>query len=280
MKKYFRLFIWFVLINIIAACSFEQSKHEMKLHIENRDVGHLTKALIPADFIPQPLKIAAIGDSLTAGVGDTSNQGGYLHFLKGDLIKLKGVKTVEIFNHGVSGNRTDQLLKRLTQETVEKDIKKADLVIVTIGGNDLMKIMRDNFTNLQMDVFLKEEPNYEKRLSNIITTVKKLNPQSTVILVGLYNPFQHLFANIKELNEIVDKWNEIGQQVVSEFEQTYFAPIENIFSDGSIDLLYEDSFHPNNKGYSLIAKEIYATLSEVELTETNEWFVVKEDGNE
>lgn len=63
----------------------------------------------------------AIGDSLTEGVGDLTNQGGFVPLLAsdmGDYLKAN----VSPQNYGVSGNTSQQILDRMTQE---KDIRKA-----------------------------------------------------------------------------------------------------------------------------------------------------------
>src|SRR5699024_5487232 len=57
------------------------------------------------------IKITAIGDSLTQGVGDEEDNGGYVGILE-DTIN-KDNELVEIDNFGKRGNRTDQLIDRM-----------------------------------------------------------------------------------------------------------------------------------------------------------------------
>ena len=40
-------------------------------------------------------------------------------------------------------------------------IQKADLVILTIGGNDIMKVVKDNIENLQLSTFTNEKESYQ-----------------------------------------------------------------------------------------------------------------------
>lgn len=220
------------------------------------------KSDIPADFFPKTLHILAIGDSLTKGVGDTTNKGGYLNYLQKHLETLKEIKDVEITNLGITGQRSDQLLKRLKLEEVQKSIQESDMVFITIGGNDLMKIVKNNFTNLQVDVFEDELDNYQNRLNSILSEVKNVNPSATVVLLGVYNPFSDMFGDIDEFQLIVNEWNDASLKIVNQYENTIFVNISKIFAETDSNLLYEDHFHPNNKGYKLIAKEVFKTLKE------------------
>lgn len=212
------------------------------------------------NFFPKPLHITAIGDSLTKGVGDETNQGGYLKYLQSDLLTLKSVKNVEIENFGVTGHRTIQLLDRMENETVKKSIQHADVVLITIGGNDMMKIVKDNFLNLQLDVFEAEIDNYEKRLNTILKTVRKNNTDAKIVLIGLYNPFLEWFSDIEEFQTFIDEWNATSKSVLNRYKDAYFVDISDVFLHSEENLLYEDHFHPNNRGYELIASKVFATF--------------------
>lgn len=58
----------------------------------------------------------AIGDSLTEGVGDQTQQGGFVPLVANDLKDRYQLTAVEIENYGVNGERSDQILKRLKKE--------------------------------------------------------------------------------------------------------------------------------------------------------------------
>src|SRR5699024_5068561 len=62
-------------------------------------------------FSEKDLNIVAVGDSLTQGVGDSQNQGGYVGII--DRTINKDTKHANIQNFGKRGDRTDQLLLRL-----------------------------------------------------------------------------------------------------------------------------------------------------------------------
>jgi len=212
-------------------------------------------------FIKENLNIVAIGDSLTQGVGDDSDNGGYVGILERSLNKNKSEQNIEIKNYGKRGNRTDQLLKRLNKEEVSASIEEADLILVTIGANDIMKIVKENFSDLNYEDFVKEQTRYETRLQSIFDTIQVKNPDAQIYLVGLYNPFNQYFNEVPELGQIMQDWNHISRQVTSQYGNVSFIPVADLF-EGSKDLYSEDNFHPNQEGYQLIAERVFEYIKE------------------
>ncbi|KMY54541.1 GDSL family lipase [Bacillus sp. FJAT-27231] len=234
-----------------------------------------------AEIIPKNLNVVSIGDSLTQGVGDSTESGGYIPYLQNRLEQLAEVKKARFVNYGVKGNRTDQLLKRLSQQEVKDSLKKADLVIITIGGNDVMKVFRDNFTQLNVKEFDRQRLSYEKRLDDIIQSVRKQNRDAGVVLIGLYNPFLKVLGNVKEVEAIIADWNEGSKEVVEQYDKTCFVPVEDLFKNTKENLLYNDQFHPNDKGYELIANRIFETIDGQKLEElTNKKIIYANEESE
>ena len=231
--------------------------------------------------MPQKLTIVSAGDSLTQGVGDSTNSGGYIPYLKSKLEGLRNIQEATFYNFGVRGNRTDQLLKRIKTKEVRNKIKQADLVMITIGGNDVMRVFREHLTDLKLQEFVRARKQYQKNLNEIMLTVREENPHAGVVLVGLYNPFIKWFSDIKELQEIVANWNTASKEVLDQYPQTLFIPISDIFENKEEDLLYKDYFHPNDKGYELIADRLFEQLKGEKLKKlTNPDYIAKEDVKE
>ncbi|WP_322960724.1 GDSL-type esterase/lipase family protein, partial [Listeria innocua] len=83
----------------------------------------------------------AMGDSLTEGVGDENKEGGYVGIVPEKLNEEATVSSVKTSNYSVSGNRITQLEKRLeTNKQFQQDVKNANVITITIGGNDVMAI--------------------------------------------------------------------------------------------------------------------------------------------
>lgn len=207
------------------------------------------------------LQVVAIGDSLTQGIGDETENGGYVGILN-NTFEENNIN-VNIENYGKRGNRTDQLLKRLEKEEIAESIQHADIVFITIGANDMMKIVKNNFTNLHLELFNEEKLEYVERLTAIFNKVNEINPDTKIYLIGFYNPFEHYFSDIEELQMIVNDWNESSKSVTEEFDNVKYIPTVDLFSDSDVELLSDDHFHPNTSGYKLMAKRILENMEEV-----------------
>lgn len=203
----------------------------------------------------EDVNIVALGDSLTQGVGDDTNQGGYVGILDRTLQSLD--TNIHFDNFGKRGNRTDQLLKRLEEEPELADaIEEADIIIITIGANDIMQVLKENIMDLEISQFNEEQNFYEERLNEILDKIRAMNADSSIYLVGVFNPFKNYFEDIPELNQIISNWNAIGRETVNQYEGGTFVPIDDLFDDETEELFSEDNFHPNYDGYYLMAERI------------------------
>lgn len=209
------------------------------------------------------MKVVSIGDSLTQGVGDETGNGGYVGILNNTFEDNE--LNISIKNFGKRGNRTDQLLKRLEDKEIADSIKKADVVLITIGANDIMKIVKSNFIDLKMETFEAEKRGYKNRLKEILNKINEYNPDVQIYLIGFYNPFEGYFGNISELEMVMKSWNAAGRSVTEEFENVDYIPTADLFEGSNLELLAEDYFHPNTSGYKLIAKRVVENVKEIDL---------------
>lgn len=229
------------------------------------------------------LHYVALGDSLTEGVGDQSERGGFVPIVAEDLQSRYNLSSIEVDNYGVSGDRSTQILKRLQKdEHLRKNLEDADFISLTVGGNDLMKVFQDNFFSLTVKKFVKPRTKYTQRIETLLNEIRELNPTAPIYMMGIYNPFYLNFPDIEDMQTIVDEWNEATKETVTSFEKTYFIPINDLLYQGldqkvgiesnldetaetgssnslglANNVLYEeDKFHPNNIGYQLMAKAL------------------------
>ncbi|KAA0546180.1 SGNH/GDSL hydrolase family protein [Bacillus sp. BGMRC 2118] len=210
-------------------------------------------------FLSPDKKIVSIGDSLTEGVGDETENGGYVGILNNTFEENDLNITIE--NLGKRGNRTDQLLERLEKKEIAAAIKDADIVLITIGANDIMKVVRSNYTNLRIEPFQEEKISYVERLTAILNKINELNPDSQIYLIGFYNPFELYFSDIEQLEMILDDWNQTGESITKEFDNVYYIPTEDLFASQTDRLLAADNFHPNISGYKLMAQRVLEYLN-------------------
>ncbi|MGY4688301.1 SGNH/GDSL hydrolase family protein [Salibacterium sp. K-3] len=207
-------------------------------------------------FISSDLNITAVGDSLTKGTGDSSNNGGYVGILEESIKKSVPDASIRIQNYGKKGNRSDQILKRLDKPKISSSVEEADIVLLTVGANDIMKILRSNLTDLTYEPFEEEKKPYEERLTSIFEKIRQDNDEAVIYLIGIYNPFNMYFSDIPELNQIITDWNSIGKEVVREQENAVFIPIRDIFQYAGEDYFSNDNFHPNQRGYASMAERV------------------------
>ncbi|MCD7033468.1 SGNH/GDSL hydrolase family protein [Metabacillus sp. GX 13764] len=222
------------------------------------------------DFIRGDISIVGVGDSLTAGVGD-DNKKGYIGYVQQKLMEEHNRKNISLTNYAVMGYRTDDLQKRLKRQEVINALKGADIIMLTIGGNDLMKVVKDNFLNLTFEPFRKEQVQYVKKTSEIMSTIRKLNPKAQIVFVGLYNPVKYAFPQLSEIDVIVKEWNNGAKEAVERDPNAKFVPIEDFFSSNDEKgILYKDAFHPNEAGYQLIGERVYQDLISDDSNENND----------
>lgn len=235
----------------------ENQNHETPQKMNEEIPVSKTEKINP-NYSLEPTLIVSMGDSLTQGVGDSKEHGGYLPYLQKQLETELDLHAVEMINYGIEGNRSVQLLKQLEKEKVRKDIIYADSIVVTIGGNDIMNVFKQHFTNLEMEQFKSAKREYEAVLNQIIDKIRMYNKSVPIYFVGLYNPFSKSFKELYEVDLIISDWNKSGEKIVTQHDSAYYIHIEDLFKNTSEDLLYtEDYFHPNDRGYELIASRIY-----------------------
>ncbi|WP_239984520.1 SGNH/GDSL hydrolase family protein [Lentibacillus sediminis] len=213
-------------------------------------------------FSGEETHVVAIGDSLTKGVGAEQEEGGYVGILNRAINEETELVTFE--NYGVRGHRSDQLLARLDEPEITSSIEQADIVLMTIGANDIMKVVKETFTDLNLEDFAEARIDYENRLEQILLVMQEINPDSEIYLVGFYNPFSTYFEDIEELDFIISAWNDTGRTLAQQHENVTFIPTVDLFEDSEADLFALDNFHPNDLGYRLIAQRVLDYITEEE----------------
>lgn len=213
-------------------------------------------------FRKNDVYVVALGDSLTQGVGDEAEDGGYIGILNKSINKKEHQATFD--NYGKRGLRTDQLIKRLEEPEINEAVKDANIILITIGANDVMQIFKENITKLTYDKFEQNRAAYENRLTTIFSNIADINEDAAIYLLGFYNPFEKYFQDIEELELIINEWNESSELVTDDFEQVHYIPIKDLFDDTSINLFADDNFHPNQVGYHRMAERVLSYITEQE----------------
>lgn len=254
------------------------------------------------------LTVVGLGDSLTYGVGDSQSRGGYVHLIKQKLLK-NDAKKVNDFNFGKTGDTTVQIKKRLdTRPQIKKQLKKADVITVTAGGNDLMHVLQNNFQTISSNRFndsmQRAKDDYQLNITALLKDIRNTNNEAPIFLFSVYEPFYVYFPTIDALQTYTKQWNKIASNQLQQLKSTYFVDVNQQLSEGQYfgkskkglenstnsdlsqaddknlekllsdpkeknELLSSaDHFHPNDKGYRLMTKKLYETM----LKHKGTWF--------
>ena len=121
----------------------------------------------------------------------------------------------DVDNFAVSGLTTEGQLEKLNEPEIENSIKDADIICLSIGGNDLMDIVEDAFSNSGAEKIISGEDsnfnlsaefiqnfilNYSSafgsaaanagsNIEEITNKIKDLNPEAEIIIQTIYIPF-------------------------------------------------------------------------------------------
>lgn len=200
------------------------------------------------------LRIVLLGDSLARGIGDQRGLG------IGGSIEQELAKRGRAFgptvNLAISGSRTADLLRQLESRSVRTLIAEANVVVISIGGNDLFGSA----------VAAREGPpeNVEKvmdevrrRAVSIVRTVREANPSARIFLIGLYNPFS-MTATGAPVDPLVNRWNASLVSAFATDRRVTVVQTADLFTHH--DRLSADRFHPGAEAYEIIGRRISESL--------------------
>lgn len=203
---------------------------------------------------PQP-SIAPIilGDSLARGAGDEQGLG-----IGGRLdaeLRSRGLAARRTWNVAVNGAKTNDLLRTLERENVRQLLRESNVIIISIGGNDLWggNDWR-NATPADPDAAMDD---VIAKIETAIERVRNVNPKARIFFIGLYNPFVGTPMGA-ELTKLVNRWNA---RLLEDFGgDPDFTVVQTVDLFSHKDRLALDRFHPGGEAYELIARRIADSL--------------------
>ena len=259
MKKQLILVI-LVSIFILTGCQFDQTNQASQMDFTTRESLKMESITLNNMFISEEKILVGIGDSLTQGVGDERKMGGYLGRLATEMESFHGVSEIDLWNEAKRGRRSDQLLKQIQSGEINESLRKADVIVMTIGGNDIMRIVKQDLFKLRVDAFQNELLVFAKRYGEILIEIRKLNPDAPLIILGLYNPFSIVTDQANEFDQILANWNNTINNVAYSDFNACFVPVNDLFNSNSTMVYHTDFFHPNSKGYEQMTDRVLESL--------------------
>jgi lysophospholipase L1-like esterase len=202
-------------------------------------------------------RIAALGDSITAGTGE-GRGGGYAARL-GRMLGERG-RRVDVVNRAVPGAETGDVLARLREPGVRDAVARASLVVVSASGNDLTHTFRPTPGRElgDPDVAL---PRVRANLRALVARLRAVNPTAPIRLVGLYNPFDVAPADEAAARAQLAVWNAAIEEAADGTAGALAVPVADLFYQRP-DRLAADHYHPGPRGHELIAARVLETLRE------------------
>jgi acyl-CoA thioesterase I len=187
---------------------------------------------IAAAHAQAPVKIVALGDSLTAGLGLAPSEG-FVPRLQAALT-AKGI-AAEIANAGVSGDTASGALARLDWSVPED----TEAVIVEIGANDMLRGIKPQVTRDALDTILQR------------LTGRRI----AVLLCGM-----------RAAPNLGPDYVRAFESIYPELAAKYGAVLYPFFLDGvagDLGLLQRDGKHPNTTGVDAIVARIAPKVEEL-----------------
>lgn len=181
---------------------------------------------IKVDKLDEGSIILAFGDSLTYGFGAGSIENSYPS-------KLQNITGYSVINAGLNGDTASNGRYRIVDVVEEYN---PDLVIVGIGGNDMLR-------------------NQDKQLENNLSKIVEYLLEQKIDVVLLAEPQPSMTFMITSLSDA-----EVYKNVAKKYN---IPVISDVYSNYLSDNKYKsDTIHLNSDGYELVAKDIAESLRE------------------
>lgn len=264
-----------------------------------------SEAALPAKkdavAVTKEFRIVTLGDSITVGYEPNLKQQdqpyGYVERLQEQGL-LHGRTQVD--NYGIAGLKSSGLKtfttaikdgKTLTSEAIQpslpdpragqigantaairESIAQANLVAITIGGNDVSELL--GTANKMSDQELQEKikellTTYTANISATITDIHEINPTARIVIADQYQPMpevagKELYAKLMEASKgFTTTIDGIAAQFTAQGIDVQVAHVakEFIGGEGTMTHMIRDrDFHPNQLGYASIAEVFSKTI--------------------
>jgi lysophospholipase L1-like esterase len=163
---------------------------------------------------------------------------------------------------GLADPRVNEMFSDLTKW--KRDIQHADLITITIGGNDFLNLVTkaQGMTAQEIQSLASVQlESYSHNLNDILSTIYQLNPTVKVAVADQYQPYPLIDpAMYKTLEEIKDQLSTRLDQTTAHFQQKkqqiYAVHLASLFVGNELKYTHiaEWDVHPNQLGYEKMAE--------------------------
>jgi len=193
--------------------------------------------------------ILVFGDSITQGFWDL--EGGWVQRLR-KYIDTKNLADPDndlwiLFNLGISGDRTEDVLDRFEKETEARTGDK-NVFIFSIGSNDC------EFNNIKNELKISKNE-FRTNITKLINLAKKHS--SEIIFTGFFpvdeskvDPIPW-YKDYSYLNKYTKEYETIVKEICKE-NGIHFIELFDKFIDSNYQELLTDGVHPDSEGHKRI----------------------------
>ncbi|MFJ7977697.1 S-layer homology domain-containing protein [Peribacillus sp. NPDC096379] len=219
----------------------------------------------------EPVRYLALGDSLSAGMTPEAGISSGYADLTAEYLKGKNSLAAYSKEFAIPGYTTQNVLADLTVKSeLREAVRQANLITISAGANDLLKIAK---TDPEKNILILDPATVKSTLGTlaknytmILQTIKELNPNASVYVMGYYFPFPYLSDEQKpQLIELTKTLNQTIQLATD--QGATFVPVYDKFGDDTKKYLPNpENIHPNQEGYQLMSDALIATMTKAKPT--------------
>lgn len=234
-------------------------------------------------------KYTALGDSIPNGyaVSEDDNLKSYPRLLAEDMENKEEIP-VALSEYTKDGLTVSGLYKEyLSDERVQEDLRKSDLITVTIGANDLLKRYRELYqeifdedtdigdlkaiieiiqkeisANPQLIIEAAENiyewdcSDFEKDWKTMMESISRNQKEdSQVIVTTIYNPVREM-EELGVLSQVTEVLIDQMNSIIIDNSEAYGYQAADLSESGIEKCLQPDGLHPDQKGQQLIMENI------------------------
>lgn len=242
-----------------------------------------------------PTDLLLFGDSIATGYGLSSDEINYGQ----QLAQAFGLTGSKYTNLAHDGDTSGDLLVKISDSAAGDSIQKADTVVISIGGNDVLgpfftlvktAIGHPEFTSAQLEAAIAADPvttiseisasmqsssakalfdeavkTFGTNFSQIIRGILEVNPNAHIYVQTVYNPFSGL-NGLDSLSSFAESiLGELNAAIVQGASSGQYTAVDihGIFSGKAITdtNIARFDIHPNATGHSAIFNAIYKVIT-------------------
>ena len=221
---------------------------------------------LPAFAAQNALHYVVLGDSIAQGSGVYNRD----EACYGRIVANTNGYTYA--NYGVNGLRSWDLIELLKRENVAADVAKADIISLSIGGNDYLQQDLPKVINQTAQgnykIINDIQDNYRGYFAEIIRMIRQDNPDAALLVQTLYNPQYGALRDIYGM--ATSRINEVITDYLAENPGAFVLVDTVPVMEGHPEYIAADTIHPSAVGNVELARLILRTLYDLGLGEKTE----------